>query len=180
MTSHIRKGLKEVEINPASKLALCCNVVLLYFILENPREISYWNKKILKMLPTSYRQDVQNLALIIDVILMFEKDAYLPDTSPYKLAVSYFYRKQKLQKESFEKICLRALNKISNAASADRKDAFQNFKDQLEAIKASKAPGSIPTGLDLFIYWTESKISKKPLAEIIKNDLKKSNSKHFN
>ena len=170
MVPQIKKGLKEFALNPATKLTIFYNVLMLYFILWDIRNLRMWNDKILDMFPNSYRTDIQHFALLLETMMDFEKGVLLKDIYSFNRAHKHFYRKLKLKKEDFEKVVLKFLSQTASVPKGDREKSYEKFLGQLKQIKASIPEGRPRIGLDALMLWAQSKMQGRDMVTIIKEN----------
>lgn len=168
MVPKLETGLSRYKINIGSQLILFYNIVVLFLILKEHEQFNYWNSKIIHLIPSSYREGIQRIALIFNLIYSLENEEYLPDSLALKLINQHFKTTFQLKKESFELNCVAHFRALSNLAPSDRKENYQQFYDFLKKVSTS---GGKITGLDILTFWVESKIKRVSLREIIRKAL---------
>ena len=172
----LEKGISRLEkiISKYDIFVFCFTVARMYFIVGHHILADKWLNKILTDFEPNIREDIQSFGRILELIILFEKGD--TDVLKRKLkSTSQLLKKQnKLLK--FEKLII---NFITNKLSTDEKwknrkqeiEEFREFKTLL--IKFFKNPKEAKV-LDYFdfIAWTESKIERRSLLEVMKEKIK--------
>ena len=135
---------------------------------DNDNAISYLNKIINQKNP-DFRQDIQSFARILNLIAHFE----LGNTQLVEYQVKSVYRflgkmedLQAVQKEIF-----RFLRRIPKIRIADLKNEFTNLKNKLIELESNPYERRPYLYLDI-ISWLESKITDRPVQDIIQEKFK--------
>lgn len=179
-TAEFKKGIQligEVEqgllkykgkINKFDELGFYFQFVLLYFGSEEYSQALKWLNKFLNDPQTTIREDIYCYSKILNLIIHFELNNF--DLMEYiiKSTYRYLYKKNKLYK--FENVILNFLRKKTNNIS-NKKELVIALKDlRNELVEIYKDPfESKAFGFLHFLYWLDSKIEKRPFAEIVKS-----------
>ena len=136
---------------------------------DNDNAINYLNKIINQKNP-DFRQDIQSFARILNLIAHFE----LGNTQLVEYQVKSVYRflgkmedLQAVQREIF-----RFLRRIPRIRITDLKKEFTTLKNKLVEIESNPYERRPFLYLDI-ISWLESKISERPVQEIIREKFEK-------
>lgn len=176
-SGYINEGLKVAEQsqsyikknNPGTmhKLSLMLNLSIIYLISGNYKEALKWNVSLLNELPPDFREDVQALSRILNLIIHFElkNDELLP----YLIRSTYrFLYSRKILYKTEEAILRFIRNKLPKANTGKRiLDFFKELKTELEEITKDPYESKTLDSFDL-IAWLDSKIQKRPFADIIR------------
>ena len=163
--AELSSWLKNVEgqLSPGYLLLFYYNLVIYYFGHgENPTAYR-WLLAILHFPSTEARQDIRDFARVFQVILQFELGNL--DLKEYLLRSAYRYLRRNHKLHAFERIIVEFLKQISKPAKFDKEviqEIYQNLLDGLIGIRM-EPEGREPLGLDMLIYWTESKLAGIPM-----------------
>lgn len=139
----------------------------LYFGLKNYRKANYYLNKILNMEEIDLRSDIQCFALIISLMVHYEMGNY--DLLHYTIKSNFRYLQKKNRLYKFETLLLEFFKKHI-AGLSSQKDVIAEFKSLRQNIeKVIKDPleKNALTYFDI-LSWIDSKIEKRPFAEIVK------------
>ena len=165
----IEQGLKKYKGKiPSSKElsffhAICYN----YFGIGEYKKALAWSNKILDHEDASSREDIYSFQKIFNLIIHFELGNL--DLLEYNGVSAYRYLNKKERLHKFESVVLNSIKKMSKAITSPNNltTAFKELKELL--IPLSKDPLE-KNSFDYFdfISWLESKITKRPFADIVK------------
>ena len=163
LAPEIETYLNTHKVNLRRRLILLYNVTVFFFIVAELESTRIWIEKILAYIGSFYREDLQKIALIINLICSLEEEEYLPDANSLKAADLHFKKTFKLQKNAFEMELVTYIKALARLAPFDRKGKYEELHTFLKQVSTS---GRI-AGLDVLTYWVESKIKRMPLLEIV-------------
>lgn len=181
----IEKGLEKFKLKTSdmAMMTLFVNISLLYFGVGEFRKSLIWVNKIISHPKIQFREDVQSLARILQILIHYELNT--PDILQH-LTVStnrFLNTRERLFKveESFLKF-IRRLVRLENSPIRTGRNhpeqqklllaEFRKFRAEL--IQITKDPEERKTILffDL-ISWLESKIEDRPFDEVVRKKIKK-------
>ena len=168
LAPEIEHALNTYKINLGSKLILLHNVMVIFFILEDFEQLSYWAQKIIDLIPAAYREDIQKIALVFNLICSLEDGVFLNDALSLKLADNHLKKTFNLKKNSFELKTVNTIKELDRLGDYDRKDKYIEFLEYLKEVSTS---GRL-AGLDVLTYWVESKIKKSSVRAVMKDNQK--------
>ncbi len=137
------------------------------FVLSDFDKCIYWTGKLISAERTADSQDYQCYSRIIQVISYFEA-GYI-DSLEYALKSAYHFISKMDRVYQYENIILKYLRmSFRIKTKSELTEMFKEMKNSLEKI--SKDPFE-QNAFDAFniLYWLESKITGKPLTDIMKN-----------
>ena len=170
LARNIEEGLDRFgpQINQARIFGFRYNLCILYFALEDFKSSLRWLNRILNGPRTEQRQDIQQVARIMQMILHFELgNVELLDSL---LRSTYRYLHGRGSWEGFEKMVSDSLRRA--VGLVDPKKLQKEF-DALyrKLIDFRKTEKQVP-GLRELIYWLEYKIEGIPLREVVIRGMK--------
>ncbi len=160
----IEEGLQvyEGKINPARRLTMCYNVVVLYFSMRNFREGLHWTAIICSRSFTEQRQDIQNTSHILRLIMEWELEPKRLDEDFIKLTRKYL-KDHNDSLLAFERTCLMYLRKLCFSADKRQRDRiYSNWRNNLSTfLNAPKAKSEGRSfGLREIFDWLEWKLAR--------------------
>lgn len=165
MDKDFKKYTKQVE--KSIYVSICFDAIQICFIMEQYNEAFLWIKKILSDTQLDdTRNDVFCYASILNLIVHFElkNDLYLNHV--IKNTYRTLYKRKKIF--SFEKVTLFYLKKMTSINSPNNlKEIFIEFRDALLPLLEDDYEKRAFEYFN-FIPWLNSKISKRPLIELVK------------
>lgn len=143
----------------------------LYFGIKNYNKAIYWINQIINSGVHSFREDILSGAILLNIIIHYEKGN--DDILDYLVRSAYrhFYKKNRLYK--FENIILAFIRK--KLAKADTKEklfaAFKSLRKELSELANDPYESKAFEQFD-FIAWLDSKIYAKPYDEMVRKAAK--------
>jgi len=162
----IEQGLQKYrgKIAQSKVVTLCYNVCMLFFVQEKWADMLTWLNKVIYDIKTTQRQDVQDFARLLQLIAHFELGNILFLRDLLRSVRRHFKNHNRLSR--FEKLVLHYLSKLGGTIAKDeRQELFENFRFQLVTLR--KALGQRIFGYDEVRQWVESRVQRKPLAEVL-------------
>ena len=150
---------QEKALSAAYLLVFYYNIASYFFAYGENRTAYHWLLKILHFPKTEARHDIRDFARIFQTILQFELGNM--DLQEYLLRSAYRYFRRNESLFEFEEAIisfLKTAQKSINLRSEDTLQAYSQLLEKLTHIQHSPH-GSKPMGLELLIYWVESKIA---------------------
>ncbi len=154
-----------------SRLILFYKVACLYFGNDDYRKAVQWLNRILNSESGSLREDIHSFARILNLISHYELGNM--DVIDYYIRSTYRFLLRKDDLQQFQRSILDFLKSMNiTMMEPELIQAFKKLRDQLLPLRDN------PYEKRAFIYfdiisWLESKIEKKPVAEIIHTKARK-------
>ena len=164
----IQKKLSQFKpkVNTARELAFYYNITILYFIQAKWETALRWLEEIIHHPTTEHRQDYQQFARILHLILLFELNNSRYLESLFDSTYRKLTRANKLVK--FEKIVFKYIKNIIYAANKTMLfDNFLGFKKELNQLSATEKNW---LGFEEISTWVQSKTSQQSMLEILKEN----------
>ncbi|MBI2271394.1 MAG: hypothetical protein HYU69_13705 [Bacteroidetes bacterium] len=163
------KGLKiyAKQITGIQELLIYSNVANIYLGAGRHKEALTWNNKVFTVQGIDLRTDVLSHALLLNLIIHFElKNFELLDYAA-RSAYRFLSRKKKLH--GFEFVFLNFIKrKRSDFSTAiTTKRTFKELREKLIEVYKNPYERHAMSSFN-FIAWLDSKIEKRPFAEVIK------------
>lgn len=139
----------------------------LLFMAERFDETSAWITKILQMPATDFSSDYQCYARLMNLIVQYELKNY--NHLDYVMKSTYYFLRKRKKIFKYEEIIIKYMKRsLRMRSEAELTELFDEMKYELEAIYKDDHE---KFGFDAFniIPWLESKITKKPMSEILKS-----------
>lgn len=156
----------EDKINPQFRITLYYFLGVSHFVMENYEKSIYWLGKIINFGRTNFSQDYQCYSRIVFLICYYELGYY--DSMEYALKSAYHFLSKRDKVYKYENIILHYLRKSFRINSVkDLGEMFIDMKRDLEKIIQDPFEKNAFDAFNI-LYWLESKIKNKPVAEIMK------------
>lgn len=165
----IEKGLKNHKLNEKSITILFSNIAILDFMTEDYSACLQWLNQIISKSKLENRQDIQRLSRILKLISYLEIEEFEKFENFSRTTLYFLKSRKQTFEESFEMKVLSFLKKLYALPFAERKPIYTDSFKQLENIK-NNPNGSTPLGLEELYFWVKSKIIRKSMVELIKED----------
>lgn len=146
-----------MHLNPEFELVLFGECTHIYLALEDYSNALIWNNRVLNTRHVKYREDVQSLSRIFDLIVHFELRHF--DFLEYRLKSAYRYLSKKKKMHKIEAMILKSIRRLPHVNS--RRELLHLFEDLRDAIvEASNDPleKRVLSVFD-FVTWLDGKIS---------------------
>lgn len=176
----IEHGLKKYanKINRARERTLRYNMMLTRFALYNYEQALEHIQSILELRRPVHRLDLQPIAKIFRLLILFEQNDHMYMDAQVKAVVQNLNYNKNFG--NFEDVILYHFGKLAklreqNLSSAQEKDLekqiFENFKVKLEALQQqSQSP---PLGFNEILLWVQSKLeTDKGFLDLLLKNLK--------
>lgn len=150
----IEEGLK--KFSSRQDIVLSINICILFFVLKEYDNSFKWSDWTIKTLKTTKRQDIQRFIRILNLISLYELDDFDKLESSFRSFERYF-KKQMLQRNSYELTLIKFLKEINNAALLDVKNVFIQFKNYLLELQ-NQPENRNKIGLEELLLWLEEKL----------------------
>ncbi|MGQ0828013.1 MAG: hypothetical protein ACT4ON_06430 [Bacteroidota bacterium] len=161
----------KTKLGPSFIFTFWYEFALIYFGVGDYKQSLIWLNKITDHSEQNVRLDLQNFARILKLIVHYELGNELQLPYYVKSVSRYLLKGQRLFK--FETLVLeyirKKMPKINSAK--DLKSAFKELKEKMLILKKDKHEKRAFDYFD-FISWLESKIEKRPFAEVVKENAK--------
>lgn len=168
LSKEIEKILPQYKgkIFKSSENILHYNIAVIHFWSSDYKGCIKWLNYILNDTGSQTREDVQSMTRILQIICHYELGNAM--LLPYLIRSTYRYLWKRKTLHKVENILLKYLRKLSNvSSSADAIKHFKKLKEELLPFRDDEQERSFFSNFD-FIAWLDSKIQKKPLAELIR------------
>lgn len=165
------------EMDDHRRMVFYYMIACLYFGSgDNATALDYLNIIINEKNP-DYRGDIQSFSRILSLIAHYElgNDRLVA----YQIKSVYRFLSKMEDLNKVQVAILKVVRKLPRLAKADLKEAFMDLKDQLVEIEKMPYERRPFLYLDI-ISWLESKISKKPIQDIIREKYLKRQSEFQN
>lgn len=167
----IEKGLIKFssKINPARRLVLYFNLMMLSFIAMDISRATYW---LIKIDQSEYarkvRKEILDFCKVIQLIFFFEKEEFGLISSFYRNNKRFLYREERLN--DFYLISMDALHKLSGTTG---KEASQEILRSLQAklrkeLKTTGLPNIV--GAQEVLLWIRHRLEKKSLLQVLREE----------
>ncbi len=154
------------KTNRARLIALYYNLAIIHFFAARYANALDWLYRILNDSKTDSRQDIQCFIRLLLPILHFELEHYDIVESKYRTAHYYLTQRQKCG--PVEKAVLDFLRKLPGHSSDEEfVQSCAGLQHALEVLKNGDPQAARTLGLQELSYWLESKITGKPMAEMV-------------
>lgn len=169
----IDKGLKQYDIAHGSEIIIIFNVAVLLFMAEHFSMCQDWAGRIINYSKTAIREDIHKVSRLLFLIATLESGDFEEIENCIR-STARFFQKLSIQKKTFETTILQYVKKIHLSDATEAKQSLKQLRKFI--FNQMEAKVSVALGLDeLILYWTESRITKEPIAKLIKTGLPKSN-----
>ncbi len=144
------------------------NYSQLYFGAGDLKNALHWCNMVIREPEADIRQDIQSFARIFNLVIHYELGNQ--DLLEYAIRSTYRFLRKRERLYEFEKIVIDFLRKGMTRLYNDSElmQAFQDLKKRIEDISKNPFERKALEYFD-FISWLESKIQRKPFAEIVKS-----------
>lgn len=148
-------------------LVIYYNYAHCYFLAGNYKQAIFWLNKIINDKDSTIRIDIQTIARLLNLIAHFELGNLEVLTYLIKSVYRFLLKSNRLNK--IELIVIEFMHKkITRINSMDELPGlFKQLKSAIERVANEPVEQQILERFD-FISWLESKIEKRPFAEIVK------------
>lgn len=170
LISDIEEGIEKYHkrLHKSRLLDLYLNICILYFKTEQFEKAQIWLEKVLSQ-SDLIREDVHCFARIFDLLIHFELDNDMLLESLIRNYKRYFKKREKYYK--FEQIMLQFLKKsLEIFHIKELQQLYKNLQIELKELQKDSYEKHLLQYFD-FVAWTEAKIQKKPLKEILREGL---------
>jgi len=159
-------GTHADKINRARLIALYYNLAIIHFLAAQYNEALDWLYRILNDGKTDSRQDIQCFIRLLLPIVHFELEHYDLLESKYRSA--HYYLNQRQKYGPVEKAVLDFLRKLAGHANdMEFTQSCADLKRTLEYLQTEEPQAVRTFGLQELAYWLESKITGRPIAEMV-------------
>lgn len=155
------------KTNRARLLALYYNLAVIHFLAERYEQALDWLYRIFNDTKTDSRQDIQCFIRLLLPVVHFELEHYDLLESRYRAAHYYLTQRQKCG--AVEKAVLDFLKRLpSHSSDVEFVHSCSDLRDTLQQLTASDPQTARTLGIQELSYWLESKISGRPMAEMVR------------
>ena len=168
----IKKGLTrhKKKLVKSSEITLRFNVVLLLLILSRWDEAMGWLHEVIDE-KTDSRIDIQHFSRLLMLVLHYEMDNLTLLESLFRSTYRYLYNLEQIHK--YERALLQHLKNIFFAPSSSESiDACKALKNELLQIQQDPQEKN-SVGLDVVLFWLNSKIERKTVLQVVMEDFEK-------
>lgn len=150
------------SVNDSMRLGIEFNIALTYFFVEDFKQSRTWFRKLIEEAYSDHRQDLQALARVLEIVVLYELGEIEYWPSRVK-ANQQWLRNRKLFFE-FEKTVLRTFRTMSDHLESEWPEDIGKLLAELED---QMQKGQLQNGMEEMIYWCRARISGKTLLEIL-------------
>ena len=163
----IEENIHSYNINEDFYITIYLNNAFLFFLLEDFDECIRWLKDVLPSIietKSTARENLQRCAWRLFLICLYELQDQDKFESYFRKARVVQIKRFKLSKDSFEYKIAGLLKKLNNSIKPKRIETLNDIKLLLEAV----APE--PDGLDVTAYWNNSRLTKKSIIQLMREE----------
>ncbi len=147
------------------------NISILYFILEQFQNCNKWISKMIEYKRVKERQDVQRFIRVLKIICHYELDELDEFDNSCRATLRYIEGTTTEKTKTIEYEVIHYLKKISSVTLEKLPEELQSLKQFILDKKNSPREFNAH-GLDEYLFWVESKISKKSMIDSFKDHIK--------
>lgn len=165
----IEQGLKlyAPKIHKARQIAFFYNIAIAYFLMHEWKKSLHWVEQVINQSKHEHRQDLQNAARILRLIIWYELDKI--DLLEYELvSVERYLRKHKSW-YAYESAVVKLFDKISYVSESERASCLESFKARVKQTMNGKNSASLPGSSEL-MFWLNSQITGKNMRQLLAED----------
>lgn len=153
------------SISPDVSMSLNYNMAVLYFFLGDLNNTLARIDKIEAHSDSVYRRDIQDFNRLFSPLVHFELGNADVVDSQLRSAYRYFHKHTRLF--AFERTVIHFLRKLNAADENSRTEIYRRFLDEMQEV-AGQAQSRELIGLHETLYWLESRVEGRPIAEIFR------------
>jgi hypothetical protein len=166
----IEAGLEKYPISKSSSTTLKSNIATLFFCKEGFNLCLVWANKVIKDSKPGIRIDIQRKARLLVIFSYIELGEDFDKFENFCRATQRYFIKQGLKANiDVELILLGYLWKYYNSPENLQKDIVSQLKLAIEGFQIHLTKRLTP-GLEEFHFWARSKLEKKPIAFLVKEN----------
>ena len=166
----IETSLNKYHLDKQILTSIIGNFAILYFLNNNFLKSIKWINQIIESKKVIKRQDVQRFIRILKLICLYELDRNDELENAFRSVNRYIEATTTEKHYTFEFEVFGHLKRIYNAPLNELNSRFSDFKAYLTERKNSPGGKSVQ-GLDEYLFWVESKIQKRTIVEVMKEQL---------
>jgi hypothetical protein len=161
----IEDGLNvyKTKINKARELAFRFNIGMCWFVLGNYKASMVWMNQIIEMEKTDHRRDIQHLARLFRLILLFELDKH--DLLEYELINTERYLRQRKAWAAWEASIVRLIKKLLETEIDKQRGLFEKFLHNSSG--SAKLHDVSFQGSSEISLWAQSHLLNQPIRNLI-------------
>jgi hypothetical protein len=150
----------------AEYLLLIFNCFYIQFGLQDWKAASQSLNRLFQEAPPGFRQDLINIAKVLELVVLFEREAF--DLLPYKIRSAYRFLRKNASAFGFERLILHFMRgKLLDATDATSlKVNFEQMHTQLAALFEDPYERNVLNYFD-FLAWLSAKVTNRPFAEVM-------------
>lgn len=163
LEEQIEKDLLRYSVNPASTIAIACNLAMGLFVSEKFEKCAGWCEKIIKNhLNLPPRVNIQKSIHLLNLIALFEVGDIEKLDNQFRASHRFLLSVKDTQSSDYEMDIFNFIRKTVNAPVGNLPQLLRKFRAYLAGLEVN-----LLFGLDeLMIRWIDSKLEKKSLSEI--------------
>lgn len=170
MIPEIKKGLRNYALSVSKKNALINNLGILFFLSEDFEHSKKWLLQLIKGHNKGNREDIRIFAKLLLAICYLELEDIDRIENLFRSIDRSIIDNAQINEGDLEYDVLTHLKKIARAPVLELPDALTAFKNDLEKIKGDAGKKKSVPFLEEFLIWTESRLTNRPLADILRDD----------
>jgi len=166
----IEEGLKfyAPKINKSSEISFYYNITILYFFAGDNKLALYWLNKIFDA-DTDVRQDLQNFAKVLQLILHYETGKH--DLLEYLTRSAYRYLQNQDRLYDFERLLIKYLKDLPfNPSESETMTTLKNLEEELRTLYENPEIRTT-NGMEEMLLWLKAKTEGKDLLSVLKSSL---------
>lgn len=169
----IKKGFRTYSITPYKRSSIINNIGILYFLAEDFTESISWLLQLLQGHNTGNREDIRIFGSLLLAICYFETGDITRMDNSFRSIYRTISENKQIGTQDLEYAILDHLKRITKAPLFDQPTALAEFKNELQRIKDQAGNNKSLPFLDEFIVWSKSRLSKRPMEEVLKEENEK-------
>ncbi len=172
MVPVIDAGLKKYQdvLEGTRVHSFMSNIATVYFLAENFKESMVWSNRLIKLGHLESRLDLQRAVRILKLVALFELGE-VDEFENFYRAINRYFNKLATKRE-LDILTLKYLKQLYKATPSEQSNVLDAFQIELERLESNPATQG-DVGLDEMQLWVKSKIRKRPIVELIKEERKK-------